>query len=112
MQCLEECKKLLPNAVEAARFKPPPHLHPHHKGTRPFHTWAIDLITNLTPPGPRGEVHAIVCVCAFSKWVEIGPITNRQSSTVTRWFHSEITNRYGSPAAVRCDRGKEFEGAF
>lgn len=103
---------MLPSQVEAAKFLPPRHLHPHPKNTRPFHTWAIDLITNLTPPGPRGEVHAVVCVCAFSKWVEIGPLADRTSSTVASWFHREITCRFGTPSIVRCNRGKEFEGEF
>jgi hypothetical protein len=101
-----------PTTIEASKFKDPPHLHPHHKANRPFHTWCVDLMTNLTPAGPNGEVHAIVAVDPFTKWVELGAISDKSSATVTSWFHREITCRFGTPAIVRVDQGTEFMGAF
>ena len=73
--------------------------------------WSIDLITNL-PPGPNGEVHCIVAVDVFSKYVEIYPIADKSSTTVGNWFFSEIIARYGLPVWVRTDGGGEFEKVF
>jgi hypothetical protein len=72
----------------------------------------VDLVTNLTPAGPRGEVHAIVAVDPMSKWVEVGALTDKSSATVMHWFHENVTCRYGPPARVRSDRGLEFQGVF
>ena len=57
-------------------------------------------------------MHAVVAVDPMTKWVEIGAIKNKASSTVANWFHETITCRYGPPARVRCDQGTEFKGAF
>lgn len=92
-------------------IKPPKYLLPTpRKATAPFHTWAIDLVTHLG----NGSVarHLIVCVDVFSKWVEAGCIADKESSTVTTWFHANITCRFGTPAFVRADRGGEFRGDF
>ena len=72
----------------------------------------MDLVTNLTPAGPRGEVHAIVAVDPMSKWVEVGALTDKTSATVMHWFHENVTCRYGPPARVRSDRGLEFQDVF
>jgi hypothetical protein len=72
----------------------------------------VDLVTNLTPVGPEGEVHAIVAVDPMTKWVEIGALRNKASATVASWSHANITCRYGPPARVRSDQGTEFKGAF
>lgn len=54
----------------------------------------------------------IVACDAFTKWVEAGPIASKSSSDTARWLHSEIVCRYGVPAVIRCDLGKEFLGEF
>ena len=72
----------------------------------------MDLVTNLTPAGPRGEVHAIVAVDPMSKWVKVGALTDKTRATVMHWFHENVTCRYGPPARVRSDRGLEFQGVF
>jgi hypothetical protein len=48
----------------------------------------------------------------MTKWVEIGPISNKASATVANWFHQNITCRFGPPGMVRADQGKEFQGQF
>ena len=72
----------------------------------------MDLITNLTPPGPKGEVHAIVAVDPMTKWVEIGALCDKASTTVTEWFHDTISCHFGPPARVCTDQGTEFKGMF
>ena len=34
------------------------------------------------------------------------------ATDMTHLFHSEIACRFGKPAVVRTDRGKEFQGVF
>jgi hypothetical protein len=50
----------------------------------------------------------------MTKWIEAGVVDrpNLTSEWVTNWFHCNITCRFGVPAAVRCDRGREYRGAF
>ncbi len=106
------CAEVEPNQIEQLKFKPPRHLQPTHKATQPFFQWSIDLVVNLTPSGPNGEIHAVVAVDPMTKWVEIGALRDKASATVAAWFHTTITCRYGPPARVRCDQGTEFKGAF
>lgn len=104
---------MLPNQIEASKFRPPPFLFPNEKRVGPFHTWSIDAAVRLTPTNPlNGAKHLIVCVDAFSKWVEIGTFDRLLSTSVMDWFHENIVCRYGVPVVVRCDNGKEFQGDF
>ena len=76
-----------------------------YKGNLPFECWCIDIL--------KWGVHLlIVCVCAFSKWVEAGVLEDCQGGTVARWVHSEIVCRYGTARLVRTNLGTEFKGAF
>ena len=85
-------------------------MYPTYKGRMPFEMWCIDLVTIRSRAGTPSTL--IVAVCAFSKWVEAGPLEDKRSATVTRWVHSELVCRYGTPALIRTDRGSEFKGAF
>lgn len=80
---------------------------PTEKGQSPFEVWCIDTIVGL-PPGEGGATYLLVCVCALSKWVEAWPTDNIKSHTVMTLFHTNVTCRYGVPAVVRTDRGREF----
>lgn len=54
----------------------------------------------------------VVCVCAFSKWVEAWPTPDLRSETIVRLFHSNVVCRFGVPRVVRTDRGTEYAGEF
>ena len=54
----------------------------------------------------------IICVDDFSKMVEIQPIPNKESKTISSWFMNEIVKRYGVPLKIRTDRGTEFGKYF
>ena len=98
--------------MERSKYKPPAYLLPTRKSLQPFYTWCIDTITSLQPPSPSGGRFLVVCVCAFSKWVECGILEALTSQHVTDWFHANIVCRFGTPAIVRTDRGKEYLGSF
>lgn len=85
---------------------------PVSKTAGPFYAWSIDTIVGL-PPTKHGDKDLVVCVCEFSKWVEVGIVRGTLDSLwVTKWFHLNITCRYGAPARVRTDRGREYLGNF
>ena len=59
-----------------------------------------------------GKYILVTAVCPFSKWVEVGVLPDRHSSTVARWVHAELLCRYGLPWVIRLDHGTELRGAF
>ena len=66
----------------------------------------------ILEPGPLGERYIVVAVDALTKWVEVGALKDKASQTTAKWFHEQVTCRYGTPDLVRSDRGLEFHGAF
>lgn len=54
----------------------------------------------------------MVAVCSFSKWVELVPLKDKQAVTVFKVFFEHVICRYGSPADVVMDQGREFAGVF
>ena len=98
--------------LEGARFPPPPYLHPIEKPAAPFRVWCLDSAVNFTPPAPDGATDVILAVDPFTKWVEIGTVPTLNSHEVAEWFHREVVCRYGVPARVRTDQGREYMGAF
>ena len=76
-----------------------------------FVGWALDLITAL-PKTDEGEKNMIVAIDCYSKWVECGALTNRESWTIAQWFYTNVLARYGKCAFVTTDQGSEFKGLF
>ena len=76
-----------------------------YKGSLSFECWCVDI--------PKWGVHLlIVCVYAFSKWVDAGVLEDCQSNKLARWMHSEIVCCNGTPRLVRTDHDIEFKGAI
>ena len=67
---------------------------------------------SLGEQAPGGATDVVVGVCVFSKWVELGVLPDRTSRCVAEWFYQEVICRFGCPAAVRTDQGREFMGEF
>ena len=83
---------------------------PTEKGIRPFEVVALDLITNL-PKTKRGNLHIIVSIDAFSKFVELGPIPTKHLVHIHKFLVERILCRHGCPSMIRTDLGREFMGA-
>lgn len=64
------------------------------------------------PVSEEGHNKLVVCVCAYSKWVEAWPVSNLRSATIAKLFHLNITARFGVCRVVRSDKGREFMGEF
>jgi hypothetical protein len=55
----------------------------------------------------------LVAVEAFSKWLEVVPIPNKEADTVAYAFLHHVLAKYAAPGQVVSDNGSEFtEGAF
>ena len=105
VDCIYHCSAWLPVQLECRDFRPVAGLLPTYKGNLPFECWCMDILK-------WGVYLLIVCVCAFSKWVEAGVWEDCLSITVARCMHSEIVCYYGTPRLVCTDCGTEFKGAF
>lgn len=78
-ECVRVCAEVLPVQLERAKYREAPYLFPTMKTVGPFHTWCLDLVTHLQPPGDRGEQILLVMVDAFTKWIEAVPLITRTS---------------------------------
>ena len=77
---------------------------------RPFAKWGIDLIGEL-PTAPRQYKHAIVAVDYFTKWVEAEPLAKITEANTTSFIWKNIVCRFGVPASIVTDNGKQFDNA-
>ena len=112
IQCHKVARTNLAHQKEAAKFRPPPYLHPAEKAAAPFRVWCLDTAVNFSPPAPDGATDVVLAVDPFSKWVEMGTVPTLNSHEVAEWFHREVVCRYGVPARVRTDQGMEYRGQF
>ena len=62
------------------------------------------------PPDHFDDI--ILAIDPFTKWVEIGTVPTLNSHEVAEWFHREVVCRYGVPARVQTDKGREYCGEF
>jgi len=92
-----------------ADFKPDPELHPLEP-LPAFQRVSLDTFGPF-PVTSRGNVHIVVAIDGFTKWVEAAAIPNKQAST-TAAFLEEWFSRYGKPKEVLTDNGPEFRGNF
>ena len=66
----------------------------------------FDLMGPLPLDG--GHKWLMVVIDAFSKWVELIPLSDKQAETTANAFFSQWICRYGVPRKVVSDRGTEF----
>lgn len=75
-------------------------------------TWAIDCITEITPPASNGGKAIVIAIDAWSKWTMCRVINPLDSREVAQFFYEDIICTFGVPFTVRCDSGTEFQGDF
>jgi hypothetical protein len=71
--------------------------------TWPFTVWGLDIVGPLRK-APGGYTHLLVAIDKFSKWVEVGPITNLRAEQVVTFF-TDIIYRFGVPNSIITDNG-------
>ncbi|XP_073808802.1 adenosylhomocysteinase isoform X1 [Danio rerio] len=60
------------------------------------------------PRSSRQNEYLLVIVDYFTKWVEVFPMRTAKSNTIVRILIEEIFTRWGTPAFIVSDRGRQF----
>lgn len=77
----------------------------------PFTFWAMDYMGPL-PESSRGNKHILVVVDHFTKWCEAFATPDQKASTVAPILISRIFSRFGPPAVLHSDQGRNFESVL
>jgi hypothetical protein len=77
--------------------------------TSMFYRVHVDLMVDL-PETAYGYKHVLLCIDAYSKWIELVPLRTKTSKEVTQAFKDHWLTRWGAPAQVVADQGGEFTG--
>ena len=74
----------------------------------PFAQWGIDLIGPL-PKGRGAATHTIVAIDYFTKWVEVGVLSQITERNTTDFIWKNIIYRYVIPYTIITDNGRQFD---
>ena len=74
----------------------------------PMERAAVDIAGPL-PLTPRGNRYICVAMDYFTKWPEAYAIPNHEAETVAGVLVNEFFTRFGVPAELHSDQGREFE---
>ena len=75
----------------------------------PMERVATDILGPL-PETENGNKYILVISDYFTKWVEAVAIPDQTAITVARALVEEVVCRFGTPAYVHSDQGRQFEG--
>ena len=81
----------------------------------PRHSWpAGEVVIDVLELGVDRSIQyqcVMVCVDAFTKWVEVAPLKRHDGTCVAVEF-TKICQRWGAPAVIGMDNGMEFHIAI
>ena len=64
------------------------------------------------PETSRGNKHILVVVDHFTKWCEAFATPDQKASTVAPLLVTRIFSRFGPPAVLHSDQGRNFESTL
>uniref|UniRef100_A0A5S6QNU6 Integrase catalytic domain-containing protein n=1 Tax=Trichuris muris TaxID=70415 RepID=A0A5S6QNU6_TRIMR len=70
----------------------------------------LDIVGPLPPS--RGNSYLLTMVDRFTRWPEAVPIPNASAPVIARAFVSTWVARFGLPAAVTTDQGRQFQSSL
>ena len=75
------------------------------------HRWdrvAMDIL-DMSVTTDKGNWHVLVIVDCFSRWTEAWALPNKSAVAIADTFFQLIICRFGMPAVIHSDPGREFE---
>jgi transposase InsO family protein len=73
--------------------------------------WSLDFAGPLLVT-PRYNKYVLVMIEHFSKWIELVALPDKFSEGAAYSFLDRVLSRFGAPAKVLTDQGREFLGEF
>ncbi|XP_026429055.1 protein NYNRIN-like [Papaver somniferum] len=86
-----------------------PHTLMHNVVTPwPFHSWALDIIGQISLISSRRHKYIITVTEFSSKWVEVIPLRDYSAATIAAFIKEHIICRFGAPMIIRSDNATSF----
>jgi hypothetical protein len=107
-----DVEKYVKHCAACAHHTSPVNLNRAPMGTiavgEPFTFWAMDYMGPL-PETSHGNKHILLVVDHFTKWCEAFATPDQKATTVAPLLISRIFSRFGPPAVLHSDQGRNFE---
>ena len=93
---------------KADNFKAKPPVLRYPRSQRPFDLVHVDLTGPLPKSGPQGFEYILVVKDALTQWIELLPLTSKDSREVAHALFNNVYCRHGAVSVYVSDKGAEF----